>query len=240
MIFESSQHALHYAAGLQMEVVFYEDQVIDVTDFKQKHPGGSKSIEKHIGKDVTEFYNKVESHTTKSASRDLKTFCIGRIKHGSKGDDKQKQQEVCESDKIDLQRGVIWQVFTKLNLKEYLIFIHDPKHMINPSEAILFEKPYLEVFTKTKWWLIPILWLPVVFYHLYNSIIELHLTTPVLVFLFLVGMFLWTLMEYVLHRFLFHVDEGLPDNRYVILLHFLFHGIHHAFPMDRYRYLFVN
>lgn len=39
MIFESVEHAMHYASGLKIEVVFYEHMVIDVTDFKDKHPG---------------------------------------------------------------------------------------------------------------------------------------------------------------------------------------------------------
>lgn len=39
MIFESKEHALHFASGTQTEIVFYEDKVIDVTEFKNKHPG---------------------------------------------------------------------------------------------------------------------------------------------------------------------------------------------------------
>jgi len=50
--------------------------------------------------------------------------------------------------------------------------------------------------------------------------------------------FLWTLSEYVLHRFVFHYDDSLPDNRVALFLHFLLHGIHHAFPMDRLRLVF--
>lgn len=39
MIFESVEHAKHYAAGLKMEIVIFEDKVVDVTEFKLKHPG---------------------------------------------------------------------------------------------------------------------------------------------------------------------------------------------------------
>jgi len=49
------------------------------------------------------------------------------------------------------------------------------------------------------------------------------------------GLFLWTLVEYILHRCLFHVDKYLPDNRVGITAHFLLHGIHHYLPMDKYR-----
>ena len=53
------------------------------------------------------------------------------------------------------------------------------------------------------------------------------------------GMFYWTFMEYALHRFLLHGEDTwmrfIPFNNYVAYLHFLTHGIHHAFPQDRYR-----
>jgi 4-hydroxysphinganine ceramide fatty acyl 2-hydroxylase len=37
-----------------------------------------------------------------------------------------------------------------------------------------------------------------------------------------------------MHRFLFHVDEWLPDNRWFLTVHFLLHGVHHYLPTDRY------
>ena len=45
--------------------------------------------------------------------------------------------------------------------------------------------------------------------------------------------FLWTLVEYGMHRILFHVDEWLPDNRWFLTAHFLLHGVHHYLPTDR-------
>jgi 4-hydroxysphinganine ceramide fatty acyl 2-hydroxylase len=54
-----------------------------------------------------------------------------------------------------------------------------------------------------------------------------------------IGVFAWTLVEYVMHRFLFHGEETwLPNNKTWFVIHFLMHGIHHAFPMDRYRLVF--
>lgn len=44
--------------------------------------------------------------------------------------------------------------------------------------------------------------------------------------LFVLGMLLWSLMEYLLHRFLFHMKP--PSNSYyLITLHFILHGQHH-------------
>lgn len=52
---------------------------------------------------------------------------------------------------------------------------------------------------------------------------------------FFTGNVIWTLLEYTLHRFLFHVDHYLPDQNWALLLHFLLHGIHHYLPMDQLR-----
>lgn len=49
------------------------------------------------------------------------------------------------------------------------------------------------------------------------------------------GLVIWTILEYTLHRFLFHVDYYLPDTNWAMFAHFLLHGIHHFLPMDRLR-----
>lgn len=55
-------------------------------------------------------------------------------------------------------------------------------------------------------------------------------------------MLFWSWVEYNLHRFFFHGEDywmcKLPFNRYVWWFHFLIHGIHHAFPQDKYRIVF--
>ena len=46
---------------------------------------------------------------------------------------------------------------------------------------------------------------------------------------------MWTLGEYLIHRFGFHVEtETIPGNFY----HFFAHGAHHLFPMDKTRLTF--
>ena len=55
---------------------------------------------------------------------------------------------------------------------------------------------------------------------------------------FILGFFTWTFVEYTLHRFLFHIEKFMPDNKYFITLHYILHGVHHAFPMDHGRLVF--
>jgi sterol desaturase/sphingolipid hydroxylase (fatty acid hydroxylase superfamily) len=50
--------------------------------------------------------------------------------------------------------------------------------------------------------------------------------------LFVAGWLLWTLMEYLLHRFLFHLPANSERGQ---LRAFLIHGYHHAFPSDPMR-----
>jgi sterol desaturase/sphingolipid hydroxylase (fatty acid hydroxylase superfamily) len=58
------------------------------------------------------------------------------------------------------------------------------------------------------------------------------MNTPALFFL---GMFLWTFVEYSMHRWVFHWDEWLPNQPLCLLFHFFIHGIHHKYPHDHAR-----
>ncbi len=50
---------------------------------------------------------------------------------------------------------------------------------------------------------------------------------------FVLGLLAWTLLEYLLHRYVFHLS---PDNSFESKLRqFMVHGYHHEFPNDRMR-----
>lgn len=51
------------------------------------------------------------------------------------------------------------------------------------------------------------------------------------------GTFLWTLVEYSLHRWVFHLDST-KSNGAVCTFHFMLHGLHHKVPFDPYRLVF--
>jgi sterol desaturase/sphingolipid hydroxylase (fatty acid hydroxylase superfamily) len=50
--------------------------------------------------------------------------------------------------------------------------------------------------------------------------------------LVVLGYALWTLLEYWLHRIVFHFE---PDNRWGARLHWMIHGVHHEHPNDPLR-----
>jgi len=122
-----------------------------------------------------------------------------------------------------------------LNLQwdEYITFINEPKHLVNPiRDIILFDNPILELLTKSPWYLILVE--SAILY--YMNIIHNECDFWTSVFLHFLGIIIWTIIEYLVHRFFFHSEDyWLPNNPIVLAHHFLLHGIHHAFPMDRYR-----
>ena len=98
------------------------------------------------------------------------------------------------------------------------------------SESIrLFKSDFMEFFTHITPQAIVIIWLPVVFLLLFTSsgISLVNITIG-----FLIGLFVWTLAEYTLHRFVFHFPPKTPRMERIT---FLFHGVHHAQPQCKTR-----
>lgn len=94
-------------------------------------------------------------------------------------------------------------------------------------DVILFNSKYLEVFSKTPWYAIPIAWAPFITYYIVQSELDLFST----IFWMFMGVINWSLLEYSIHRFVFHGEEyWLPESNFAYVAHFLLHGIHHAFP----------
>ncbi|KAJ7057832.1 hypothetical protein C8F01DRAFT_324686 [Mycena amicta] len=161
---------------------------------------------------------------------------------------------------LDLSKPLIQQVWEgNFSKSYYLKQVHQPRHV--PESARLFASPILEAATRTVWWVVPLLWGPIFSYLGIRSLVQFDIgprtlplfsqhpaiplalithaltLTNVLKLLpcFLFGNFMWTILEYTLHRFLFHIDDLLPDRPIWILLHFSMHGVHHYLPMDRLR-----
>ncbi|KAF9581740.1 fatty acid alpha-hydroxylase [Lunasporangiospora selenospora] len=135
---------------------------------------------------------------------------------------------------LDLNQPLLFQLWSgKFSKAFYLEQVHIPRHL--SGSARIFGSPFLELFTKTPWYMIPILWLPVITYGFHLSTLPGRLETDQATTLFVVGIALWSFAEYVIHRFLFHLDDLMPDTNVSIIAHFLLHGIHHYLPMDRLR-----
>lgn len=102
----------------------------------------------------------------------------------------------------------------------------------NKGQGRLFQSEYLEMMTKTHPVVIYSLYIPVVLFLLYYGFTFCMMPVGTMVLLFLGGMLAWSLVEYTLHRFIFHfVSENQKLQRIVYKLH----GIHHEYPRDRER-----
>lgn len=80
--------------------------------------------------------------------------------------------------------------------------------------------------------IIPLLfWAPVAAYLLWRSLAQ-GLPAETLAMIGVVGLLVWTLTEYALHRFVFHYPARSRVGKYLV---FLFHGVHHDAPNDKTR-----
>ncbi|KAI4152365.1 MAG: hypothetical protein LQ340_002949 [Diploschistes diacapsis] len=135
---------------------------------------------------------------------------------------------------LDLNKPLFMQVWNGGFSKDfYLEQVHRPRHYRGGNSAPLFGN-FLEPLSLTPWWVIPTVWLPPIAYGTHTAYNNLSGGLETMLYL-ITGLAVWTIIEYGLHRGLFHMDRYLPDNRVGITAHFLLHGIHHYLPMDKYR-----
>lgn len=73
---------------------------------------------------------------------------------------------------------------------------------------------------------------PAIIYALYVAIWQRQLSSLTVAGFFLLGVFFWTLVEYVIHRYAFHHE---PKTRIGKQFHFIVHGVHHDYPNDAKR-----
>jgi sterol desaturase/sphingolipid hydroxylase (fatty acid hydroxylase superfamily) len=98
----------------------------------------------------------------------------------------------------------------------------------------MFESDFFEFFSRIPPWQPPAIFIPVIGWASYQSF---AVGVGVLAFagLFLAGALHWSLMEYWLHRMLFHFEASSPLGKRLI---WIFHGVHHDWPNDKLRLVF--
>ncbi|MNL15341.1 Fatty acid hydroxylase superfamily protein [compost metagenome] len=94
----------------------------------------------------------------------------------------------------------------------------------------MFKNPLFEALSKVPFYVPLIVYIPVIGYFFWASVLA-NGFLAFLMHLFL-GLLIWTLTEYVLHRFVFHF---YPSSEWGKRIHFIFHGVHHDYPNDAQR-----
>ena len=105
------------------------------------------------------------------------------------------------------------------------------KFVSNRDETIpLFRHPWMERLSHVHPATPAVVFLPIVAWFVWQCLQDCsYLLAAGLV---LLGVFIWTLTEYVLHRWVFHYQ---PTSKLGQRIHYLTHGIHHDYPRDSTR-----
>src|SRR6266513_4392593 len=108
-----------------------------------------------------------------------------------------------------------------------------PLYVSKKNETVrMFESNFIEFFSRVHPAIPLILYLPVVGLMLYIPLSQRQLSIWAVGALFLLGILLWTLLEYLIHRYIFHYE---PKTRVGQRLHYVIHGVHHDYPNDARR-----
>lgn len=100
------------------------------------------------------------------------------------------------------------------------------------GSAQLFNNPVLEKMTRTHI-AVPIsIFLTIAVGLVYYGITHSFISIFEAIGFFFLGWFIFTLIEYLAHRYVFHMDTDTPLKARI---QYLFHGNHHDFPKDKKR-----
>ncbi|KAL9252521.1 Dihydroceramide fatty acyl 2-hydroxylase FAH1-like protein [Drosera capensis] len=131
---------------------------------------------------------------------------------------------------VDLNKPLVFQVG---HLGEaYDEWVHQP--LVSKTGPRFFANDYAELLTLTKWWVIPLIWLPVASWFFLSSI-QRGLSPQSTMMTAVCGIFVWSIVEYIIHRFIFHMKT---TSYWGNTLHYFIHGFHHKHPMDSLRLVF--
>ena len=103
----------------------------------------------------------------------------------------------------------------------------------NKDETVrMFESDFMEIFSRVHFSVPLFIYLPVVFYFMYRAVFIYEQSAITILTLIILGIAVWSLTEYTLHRFIFHFEF---KSELGAKIHFIFHGVHHDYPNDSKR-----
>lgn len=96
----------------------------------------------------------------------------------------------------------------------------------------LFDNPILERLTRSHFSVPLTILLSISGGLSYYGLTEISLSNTLFISLFVIGFFSWTLGEYFIHRYIFHMED---DKKWKKAIQYTFHGVHHEYPKDKDR-----
>ena len=108
------------------------------------------------------------------------------------------------------------------------------KNFVSNSTAStrMFKSSFLESLSKVHFTVPLFIFIPAIAIFIYRTFGVYHDSFLFFLGYYALGLFIWTLTEYVLHRFIFHFH---PSSDWGKRIHFIFHGVHHDYPRDKKR-----
>ena len=101
-----------------------------------------------------------------------------------------------------------------------------------PKRVRIFKNDFLESLTLVRWQTIFKFWIPVILLFIYVGNIQYHLKLETNIGLLFSGILVWSLMEYLIHRFPFHFRSNSEWSKQIV---HTMHGNHHEDPGDPLR-----
>jgi sterol desaturase/sphingolipid hydroxylase (fatty acid hydroxylase superfamily) len=102
----------------------------------------------------------------------------------------------------------------------------------NKTEVRIFKNPFLEALTKTSPAITLTFYSFEAFLLLVIGIVRFNYSIATIALVFIGGILFWTLFEYIMHRYLFHINEHIKGTD---RFQFIVHGVHHQNPKDEER-----
>ncbi|MBP6334384.1 MAG: sterol desaturase family protein [Bacteroidia bacterium] len=100
----------------------------------------------------------------------------------------------------------------------------------------MFKNDFLESLSRIHFSVPLFIYVPVILFFGYQSVFVFDLSVLQMIGYIVLGLFIWTFTEYILHRFVFH---WMPPGKIGARMHFIFHGVHHDYPSDSKRLVMV-
>ncbi|XP_013192863.1 uncharacterized protein LOC106136766 [Amyelois transitella] len=226
----------------------------DIKQFLRDHPGGVNTLKNFRGKSILAAMQKF-GHSS-GAYHMLSDFKVSEVdvnltgavsENGriiTKGEAGRDWQEVAFLEELEARLDWSKPLLRQLDAiaPDYDTWVNSPVY----RKCRLFESPILESMTFTPWFLVPMVWLPIILYlgvtqfRQYVACGDACPKDSILFSTYLLhvvcGVGIWTALEYSLHRWVFHRNPGKSVT--MIRIHFLIHGMHHKVPFDGLRQVF--
>ncbi|KAJ9444978.1 Ceramide very long chain fatty acid hydroxylase SCS7 [Diplonema papillatum] len=208
-------------------LMVYKGKVVNAGSFKKEHPGGPAYLDRWTGKDVTEVFGDSSPHRHSAyAESVMESLVVGEILGAEQYVATAKKYEGL----VDVDKPFIPQMWA---LGE-----NYPGWMASQPvvrKLIIFPFAALEGMSRYPWWYVLVAIPPIIAYGMILALYQNSVPPAQALVLFGIGLFTWCLAEYLLHRWVFHLEAGTPASN---IFHFFAHGLHHLTPYDETRLTF--